>query len=196
VATQVKTTLFDVIRNNKLYNPRNSATWFMNNVRNNTRAMGPLSVLGDNIHRQTDTPKIGQMFFFTYDPKTKNELPYYDTFPLVLPFSVYPDTFYGINFHYLFPKVRFALVNKLLEFSSDDKLSPNAKIQVSWKMLNNASKFPEVKPAVKQYLFSHVKSRMARIPPDDMMMSVWLPVEKFRKQSAEFVWADSKKASR
>lgn len=187
-------TIFDIIRNHKQYNQKNSATWFINNVRNLTKQMSPLKVLGDNLHRQTDTPRIGQMFFFTYDPKYKESLPFYDTFPLVLPFSVYNDSFFGINFHYLYPKVRLVLVNKLLEYASDDKMSESAKIAVSWKMLNNASKFPEIKPAIKQYLFSHVKSRMATIPPHDMLMSVFLATERFRKQSAEFVWNNSQKA--
>lgn len=186
-------TIFDIIRNSKLYNPRNSASWFMNHVRNNTRSLGPMKVLADNLHRQTDTPQVGRMIFFTYDPKTKDKLPFYDTFPLVLPFSVTAKSFYGINFHYLYPNVRLTLINKLLEYAEDDKISQSAKIDLSWKMLNNASKFNEVKPAVKQYLFSHVKSRMAQIPVHEMAISVFLPVERFRKQSAEYVWADSKK---
>jgi len=189
-------TIFDIIRQSKQYNPKNSATWFMNNVRNLTKQMGPMKVLADNLHRQTDKPKIGQLFFFTYDPKYKETLPFYDTFPLVLPFSVYNDSFYGINFHYLYPKVRLVLVNKLLEYASDDKMSEAAKVEVSWKMLNNAAKFPEIKPAIKQYLFSHVKSRMATIPAHDMMMATFLPVERMKKQSAEFVWTDSQKAAR
>lgn len=184
-------TLFDLIKSHGIYSPKNSASWFMNNVRNNARGLGPMKVLGDNIHRQTDKPPIGKMIFFTYDPKTKDKLPYYDTFPLVLPFSINDTSFYGINFHYLHPRVRLGLVNKLMEYASNDRLDDRAKLEVSWKLLNNASKFPEIRPAIKQYLYSHVKSRMAEIPPADMPIAVFLPVERFKKKENEFVWAQA-----
>ena len=32
---------------------------------------------------------IGRMYFYFYDPKTKDKLPYYDRFPLVLPIEQY-----------------------------------------------------------------------------------------------------------
>ena len=63
-------------------------------------------------------------------------------------------------------------------------------------MLNNASKFPEIAPAIKQYLYGHVKSRMAEIPVPDMFIAVFLPVERFKKQSMEYVWNNSKKVVR
>ena len=34
--------------------------------------------------RQTNMVKIGMLYFFYYDPKTKADLPYWDRFPLVL----------------------------------------------------------------------------------------------------------------
>ena len=38
---------------------------------------------------------------FVYDPKTKAKLPFYDTFPLVLPIDTFRGGFIGLNFHYL-----------------------------------------------------------------------------------------------
>jgi len=165
----------------------------MNNVRANTQGVGPMKILGDNLHRQSDRPPIGNLVFFTYDPKTKLDLPFYDTFPLVLPFSIEDKCFTGINFHYLMPKTRLALLNKLMEFASDDRLNEKTKLEVTWKMLKNASRFPEVAPAVKKYLYSHVKSRMAQIPPIDAYIAIFLPCERFKKQSAEYVWNVSRK---
>jgi hypothetical protein len=43
----------------------------------------------------------GEMYLFAYDPKTKEDLPYYDRFPLVFPFRKVKGGFYGINMHYL-----------------------------------------------------------------------------------------------
>ena len=41
----------------------------------------------------------GRLYFFLYDPKTKDELPYYDRFPLVLVLEKYDDGFLGLNLH-------------------------------------------------------------------------------------------------
>ena len=56
---------------------------------------------------------IGRLNMFVYDPKYKNKLPYYDTFPLVLPIERYDNGFLGINFHYL----PYALRARLLDLS-------------------------------------------------------------------------------
>ena len=36
---------------------------------------------------------LGKMYFYSYNPKWKNELPWYDTFPLVFPIEKYSDDF-------------------------------------------------------------------------------------------------------
>lgn len=185
--------MFDLIKSNYKYSPKNSATWFMNNVRAQMGGVGPMKILGDNLHRQTNTPPIGKMIFFTYDPKGKKELPFYDNFPLVLPFGADKTSFIGLNFHYLMPRTRLILLNKLMEFASNDRLDDKTKIEVSWRLLSNASKYPEVAPSVKKYLFGHVKSRMVEIPVDDMPIAIFLPCERFKKQSAEYVWQNSAK---
>ena len=60
------------------------------------------------LSRQLQTPRslknrimVGNMYLFIYDPKLKNELEYYDTFPLVIPIKDYHDGFLGINLHYI-----------------------------------------------------------------------------------------------
>ena len=40
---------------------------------------------------------VGSMIMFFYDPKTKDTLPYYDTFPLVVVVGPAPGGFYGLN---------------------------------------------------------------------------------------------------
>ena len=42
-------------------------------------------------------PFFGRLNMFIYDPKLKKKLPYYDTFPLVLPLENYNDGFLGIK---------------------------------------------------------------------------------------------------
>jgi hypothetical protein len=41
------------------------------------------ALMRDN-ERLRDKSMIGKMYFYFYDPKTKDSLPYYDRFPLVI----------------------------------------------------------------------------------------------------------------
>ena len=73
----------------------------------------------ENLRNKT---MIGRMYFFFYDPKTKETLPYYDRFPLVLPVKRYIDGFLGLNLHYIHPKYRIILLDKLsISFLNNDK---------------------------------------------------------------------------
>ena len=126
----------------------------------------------------TGRVNFGALNMFIYDPKLKNKLPYYDTFPLVLPIERYRDGFLGINFHYL----PYALRARLLS-----RLDPNA----NYSALKNVKL---VKPTLKRYLYTNVRSRFRKLEEEDFMTAIMLPVQRFRKSSASKVWSDSRKA--
>ena len=126
----------------------------------------------------TGRVSFGALNMFIYDPKLKNKLPYYDTFPLVLPLESYRDGFLGINFHYL----PYALRARLLS-----RLDPNA----NYSALKNVRL---VKPTLKRYLNSNVRSRFRKLEEEDFMTAIMLPVQRFKKSSANKVWSDSRKA--
>ena len=125
----------------------------------------------------TGRVNFGALNMFIYDPKLKNKLPYYDTFPLVLPIESYRDGFLGINFHYL----PYALRARLLS-----RLDPNA----NYSALKNVKL---VKPTLKRYLNTNVRSRFRKLEEEDFMTAIMLPVQRFRKSSASKVWSDSRK---
>ena len=125
----------------------------------------------------TGRVNFGALNMFIYDPKLKNKLPYYDTFPLVLPIERYRDGFLGINFHYL----PYALRAQLLS-----RLDPNA----NYSALKNVRL---VKPTLKRYLNSNVRSRFRKLEEEDFMTAIMLPVQRFKKSSASKVWSDSRK---
>ena len=77
-------------------------------------------------------PSSGRLNLFFYDPKFKETLPYYDTFPLVLPLQSIRGGFMGINFHYLSPGVRFNLLNQLQRFASNNKFDSTTRLDVSY----------------------------------------------------------------
>ena len=73
----------------------------MNQVRNVARNVNtPSSAINSKIGKKTKVD-IGSMYLFRYDAKFKDKLPYFDAFPLCLPFEPTNNGFWGINLHYL-----------------------------------------------------------------------------------------------
>ena len=58
---------------------------------------GAMNLIRDGM--RDNKPFYGKLNMFFYDPKHKKTLPYYDTFPLVLPLETYNDGFLGLNLH-------------------------------------------------------------------------------------------------
>ena len=78
------------------YEPRTrlARTWLKSKI----PALRPTSnTLMRDRERLKNKSIIGRMYFYYYDPKTKDSLPYYDKFPLVIPIERYPDGFLGLN---------------------------------------------------------------------------------------------------
>lgn len=187
--------IYDEIRANKQdYSMDQSTDWFMNNVRHfamQQPGLGPMKMLGDHQHRQTRRVEIGSMYMYTYYPIHYDTLPMYDKFPLTIPFSIEGKYFTGLNLHYLHPRTRLVLLDKLLQFSTHKTLNEKARLALSWQYLKNVSAFPEVQPCIKKYHMGHVKSMFIKIPPKDWVISVFLPVERFVKMNNPQVWRDS-----
>ena len=120
----------------------------------------------------------GTLFAYFYDPKYKKQLKYYDRFPLVLVFDFKPNGFIGCNMHYLPPLLRAKLMDEI------DKARG-----INWKAL---SRIKEVKPTVKRYLYKHISSKVVEIADDEREIALFLPTERFKKESKLVVWGHSR----
>ena len=49
------------------------------------------------------------------------------------------------------------------------------------------------KPCLKRYLYGFTKSMFRKIPDEDNLTAIMLPVQRFKKASATEVWSDSRK---
>jgi hypothetical protein len=147
--------------------------------------------LMNDMNRLREGTIIGKMYFYFYDPKTKDSLPYYDRFPLVIPIERYPDGFLGLNLHYLHPKRRIILLDKLSTILNNRDYDETTRFRISYDFLKRASKIYEATPCIKRYLSSHVQSRFLEITADEWDIAVMLPVESFAKASASKVWSES-----
>ena len=143
--------------------------------------------------RKVSSMEFGYMYAFKYDPKTKNDLPYYDTFPLIFPVKMESDGFLGINFHYLPPVLRAKLMNALYSTVTNKNYDDSTKVKISYSILQSASKYRYFKPTLKKYLRSHVRSQFLEIQVNEWDIAIFLPTESFRKADTGRVWEESRK---
>ena len=139
--------------------------------------------------KRSRTPFRGKLNMFFYSPKHKDTLPYYDRFPLVLPLERYSGGFMGINMHYLPIPLRTRLLDKLYEFSSNDKFDETTRLTATYNRVRN---IPLVKPTLHKYLYNFVESPFRRIDADEFIVAALLPVHTFKKATDRKVWKDSR----
>lgn len=167
---------------------KRSYQWYQTQV----RKLGSNLTARQLMKNQTLTSRLmpGNMYLFVYDPKHKKTLPYYDTFPLVLPFNLVQDGFLGINLHYLPYMARFRLLGELSKLATDKSMSENTRIRFSWQLLNSSTKYLAATQCVKHYLKEHVQSSFLKISFTDWITASMLPIEGFRKENKTTVWRE------
>jgi hypothetical protein len=141
--------------------------------------------------RTVDKTIIGKTYFFFYDPKTKDTLSYYDRFPLVIPIQEYRDGFLGLNLHYIQPKDRVVLLDKLSTTLNNKNYDESTKFRINYAYLSAASRVFEATPCIKRYLFRHVDSKFLEIPANEWDIAAMLPVERFKGATKQRVFAES-----
>jgi len=139
--------------------------------------------------KRSNQPFYGRLNMFMYDPKFKKTLPYYDTFPLVLPIEKYSDGFLGINLHYLPIPLRIKLLDRLVDFSNNTAFDESTKLIVDYQKLKNVRL---IRPTIHKYLAGQTKSQFRRIDADEFTIATLLPVQRFKKADSSEVWKDSR----
>jgi hypothetical protein len=140
--------------------------------------------------KRSTTPHFGRLNMFIYSPRDAKKLPYSDTFPLVLPLEQYSDGFLGINFHYLPIPLRIRLLDRIVDFSSNTLFNEKTVLNVTY---NKVKGIRLVKPTIHKYLAGYTRSQFRRIDADELTVATLLPVQRFKKASADAVWSDSRK---
>ena len=171
--------------------------WYRNEAKKTKRTISSSRVESEMKDRAVPTSKLspGNMFFFSYDAKHKDTLPYYDKFPLIFPIGPAPGGFMGLNMHYLPPVLRAKLMDALYGTVTNDKYDESTRLNISYKVLNGASKFKEFKPTIKHYLNSQVRSRFFYVYPTEWDIALFLPTAQFTTSKNE-VYKDSRRIIR
>jgi len=124
---------------------------------------------------------LGDLYAYYYNPKHRQTLPFYDTFPLIMLIGFEKETFLGLNFHYINPKLRAILLDRV-----------TAKVGSGIINWNKISKIRQVEPCVKRYRYDHIVRKVIPIEEQENEIAIFLPLERFKKASKSKVWADSR----
>lgn len=180
--------IFEEIKKNPKFLADKSVDWFKTKI----KELSPIAPIDRaNLLAQTRNTMQsnallpGTLTFFSYDPKYKEVLPYYDKFPLSFIVGIDKFGFSGVNFHYLTVPMRIRLYDAMYSIARQSVNKTTQQVLVlNWKLLSNFSKFPAVAPAVKKYLFGHVQSKFIKISLDDWKIAILLENAEFKKTSA------------
>ena len=135
----------------------------------------------------------GKLIMFRYNAKWKDELPYWDRYPLVMPVRTEGKYLTGLNFHYLFPQLRAKLLDAIVDNNARNRFYDNRRIRINMNIIARAAQSRLYEPCVKKYILQskHVQTQFLIVPPEDYKFVLFLPYEMFQKESKEYVWADS-----
>ena len=172
---------------------REALDFFKDRVRN-------IKVSSSAFYKQSDLNKAkryldGRMYTFFYDPKTKEKLPYYDRFPVVLIIDSTSTGFSGLNFHYIPPRYRAKLLDELYDFEIEDDdvedESMKTRIRMNYNLLQSTAKMKFFRPCYKRYLTSHIEGKALEITPNYWSIITMLPIAQFEKESIRKVYSES-----
>jgi len=163
-----------------------STQWYRDKIKEFGKP-GAMDLIRDG--KRNNNPFYGRLNMFFYDPKFKKTLPYYDSFPLVLPLEKYPDGFLGINLHYLPMTLRLRLLDRLVDYSNNTKFDESTRLAVDYSKLKSDRL---IKPTLKRYLAGRVKTQFRRIDADEFIVAALLPVARWKKGSIQDVYRDSR----
>ncbi len=166
--------------------------WFAKNV-SKLGKLGPGKVLNDDRLKKQAGASPGDMVMYTYKPKYWKTLPYYDTFPLTIVVGPAKGGFYGINLHYLPPKVRAIFLDKLNDVASNQKFDKTTRFKITYKLLMATQNYKYFKPCFKHYLTEGVTSNIMKVNAAEWNVAIFLQTASFKKKSTGFVWSRSRR---
>ena len=168
-----------------------AVSWMQDKIKEIRKPVPIATAITKEKDRRTSVVRLGMMYCYYYDAKTKEDLPYWDRFPMILVLEKYEDGFLGLNLHYLPLKFRVAFLKKLTKYAQFNDENEIYRIRATYDILNATRRMAEFKPCLKRYLYSHIRSRILTIKPNEWDIATMLPLQQFKKARAQTVWKES-----
>lgn len=189
---EVQKVLGEFFRSGKDIQSDQATRWLATNLSKIQTQMRP-----DNFNKSKPSAakpgniREGAMLFFGYEPKTKDELPFWDSFPLVILLHKRGNSILGLNLHYLEPNYRALFLNNLLKYVSNANYAKNppALFMTPYPLLKNTARLKPFRAAIKRYHLNCINTKVNVIPSDEWKFTTFLPIDRFRNASRQEVWA-------
>jgi len=155
--------------------------------------------------RQVVRPIRGSMYTFRYVPKGRDTLPYYDSWPLIIPFKRFSGgKIHAFNLHYMPPKLRLKTLIHLSplilssEFAEDRQTGGQENpdyfddnfLNIRWFHTDRGF-LRALKKCTRTYLKSHIKGKLIEFPTQTWPVVVFLPIARWRKEkNPRYIWED------
>jgi len=160
---------------------------------------------------RTGNIKLGRMYFFRYDAEgtasgrgvdiKKGNV--YDEFPLIFLLTETPDSFEGINFHYMVPKERIKLLGRMFEYLNSENFDDRTKLFSAKfkKTIKENSLFRFARVCYRVYKPGRVASKIIQVHPMDWELAITVPTEKFvtpfgGRVASKKIWIQTNKLAR
>ena len=160
---------------------------------------------------RTGNIKLGRMYFFRYDAEgtasgrgvdiKKGNV--YDAFPLIFLLTETPESFEGINFHYMVPTERIKLLGRMFEYLNSENFDNRTKLFSSKfkKTIKENSLFRFARVCYRVYNPGRVASKIIQVHPMDWELAITVPTEKFVTPSggrvaSKKIWIQTNKLAR
>jgi hypothetical protein len=173
---------------------KESIKWFQGKAKAMGRAKKRSELLQERPLKLRNTHGIGNMYMYFYQPKHRETLPYYDSFPLTIVIGPAKGGFMGLNLHYLQMTLRAKFLDSLLKITNNEKFNATTKFDLSYELLQGSAKLKYFKPCLKHYLKNQVRSRYALVPAPEWEIAAFLPTADFQKQSQAYVHKQSRES--
>ena len=170
-----------------------SRRWFLEK----TRAIGERTASASNelsktANKKTVPPAPGMMYAFYYNPKHRETLPYYDTYPLVVIVEFNTKGILGLNLHYLPLEIRQKFFyGALLNRKSKKELTEDTFFKISYEYLKSVRAAKAFRPCIKQYLTSNIRGSIVHIPAPEWEQAIHLPTASWEKERESVIHRES-----
>lgn len=190
---QTQQVLGEMGKNRMSLQSDNAVRWLANRMSSIQTEMRQSAFIDKNSPlRRNNLIEEGQMILFGYNPLTKDELMFWDEFPVTVVLSVKRSGFLGLNLHYLPYEERAKFLNNLKFFVTDPKWLENqnndAEFFLTYKMAKASTKLKDYKKCIKRYYFKRMLTRVSVIQPVDWLTVPFFPLDKFKGMSRGAVW--------
>ena len=186
-------------------NIKRSHQWFMERVQKDYN-VGPKHMMTAFAQNKSSALRgrylFGRLFYYQYDAKTKDDLPYWDKYPLVFFFNARKGDglefgekgityLWGLNMHYLPPKLRLLVFEELVTLRNERSYRAKTRLKLTWEVLRKFGVHKLYSHCVKVYRSDCLRSQLHEIEPQWWEVIMFMQTARFQKKSQAAVFKDA-----